>query len=438
MKRHNSIIAENGQVSALIALGFYIIAGMCLLSGWGILMAFPEIISGDPYRLETIALGILTIAGFAASFIFGTYYAVASLLSGSGLWSRPLGLLHLALQTLGIGWLGISFAISAAFQTTGLGMVIGGLLLLCGVFCLVFNLSVTASRFNRWEPAQITVMLSLFWLSICAVLGFALVVDPFYPVTGFDPLRLLESHVVLGLAGFLWLGMIGTSLKLLSMFAISKHQPGAFSWVGCVLCNVVLLAMIPILLFHPQIPFSYLAAVLFVGSLFYFIDILRLVISAKQGRDAAITGTTLALLVGMALLAWMVVGMPILASATEYTREHARVGIAIITLGIMPLMAFSLSMRIIPFLVWRVRCAPYVGKFPVLSATELSDRRAMISAVLCLAVGCTYIIFGQWFSQPAGAQIGSIALLVGAFWCIHSFLPAILAFLLGVDKTAKN
>ncbi len=438
MKKQSTIIAEHGQVSALIAIGFYAIAGMCLLSGWGILMAFPEIISGDPYRLETLSLGVLTIVGFAASFIFGTYYAVASLLSGSGLWNRPLGLVHLVLHTLGIGWLGVSLAASAVVENTHIGLVVGGLLILLGVICLVFNLTVTASRFNRWEPAQLTVLLSLFWLGICAVLGFALVIDQFHPVTGLDPLRLIESHVVLGLAGFLWLGLIGASLKLLSMFAISKYQPGACSWVGCVVSNLVLLAMVPVLLFHPQVPFAYLAAGLLVGSLFYVFDILRLVVTAKNGRDAAIGGTTIALLVGIVLLAWMAVGMPISAVATDFVREQARIGITIITLGIMPLIALSLSMRIIPFLVWRVRCAPYVGKYAVLSASELTDRRAMMSAVLCLALGSAYIIFGQWFSQPAGAQIGSIALFVGAFWCIHTFLPAIMAFLLGVDKPAKT
>lgn len=438
MKRNSSIIPEYGQVSALIAIGFYIIAGMSLISAWGLLMAFPELIFGDPYRLETLAMGIFLMVGFSASFIFGTYYAVASLLSGSGLWSRPLGLLHLALHSIGIGWLVVSFAIRAVLETSFVGLVFGGLFVLGGVFCLVLNFMVTAAKFNRWEPAQITVMLSLFWLSICAVLALALVVDPYYPITGLNPLRLLESHVVLGLAGFLWLGLIGASLKLLSMFAVSKNQPGTFSWIGCAVSNMVLLTLIPVLVFHPQVPFAYLASGLLLGSLFYFIDILRLVISAKHGRDGAIVGSVLALVVGMVLLGWLAAGMPFVMTGTQLLREHARVGIAIITLGIMPLMAISLWMRIIPFLVWRIRCAPFIGKGQVLSSAELSDHRGMTTAVICLAVGCAYIVFGQWLSQPAGAQIGFIALLVGAFWCIHTVLPAIMGFLLGVDKPSKN
>lgn len=441
MSNEIKIIKGHGQVSSLVALGFYGVGLVSLFAMLGIILGYPQTLSGDPYRIEVLGLGALGILGFVASFIFGTYYAVSSLLSGTSLWSRKLALGHLLLHVLGLGWMTVAFAGLSFLNNPYQNILFGGLVVLVGILFLVLNMTVTASRLNRWEPAQITVMSSLFWLGLAAVFVLGLVVERFYPFMSREPQELARIHGYLALAGFLWLGMLGASLKLFSMFAISGRMPGVLSWLGCIVINGALMLTVPVLLFNPPWAYPALAAVILLGSVFFLADGIRLCVGASKGVSAGVVGALVGIVIGVALFAWLAFGLPGVTVGGASEGEAGRMLMALSVLGTAILVFLGMGTRVVPFLVWRVRCMPLVGRSEQPPVGSLSNSSGQAVSVFCLIVGWGYIFAGQFCGREVGTQLGVLCLLIGAGWFLYAVLPSIQAFFLGIepmDKTGEN
>lgn len=428
------LLRDCGQTSAVTALGFLGISGACLLTCLGILFGFPEVLAGDPLRTEVLALAALAVPGFVASFVFGTFYAVASLLSGNGLWSRPLALLHLATHALGMGWLVAAYGGMPFFERPYLGIAIGGAIILAGVVMLVVNLMLTAARHNRWEPAQLTVVASLFWLLLTGGAALARVLEPHLPWLPAQLRAQMEAFILLGLAGFLWLGLLGAVLKLVSMFTVGDRAPGALSWTGLLFIHLVLFALVPVITSYFTPPLGFVAAGIFLGSLAYFADLARLLATARKRPDAGVMTALAGIAAGMALLLWIALGQPVFAEA-EATNAFAAARLATVWMifGTVTLVALGLGLRLLPFLVWRIRCAPWVGHRGVPSPAELERPGSRLPVAVCLLVGAIYILAGQMAGHPAGTQLGVLCLLVGAGWFIHAIGPAVSVFVLGLQ-----
>ncbi len=438
-----SPIRKKGMMSAMVALGFYIVGMLCLLACLAVLAVFPRVLSGDPYRLEVIALAALAIPGFAGSSIFGTFYAVSSLLSGSSLWSRPLAVVHLALHVMGMCGMILALGGMPFLEQPFLGIGAGAVLQLLGVLLLLVNLIVTTSQLNRWEPEQITVMLALFWLGIAALLGLGLFAHIRYPIFQETPLRLMEVYAHLSLAGFLWLGMLGTSLKLFGIFLVGGPKPGGLSWTGCAVINVALMAMAVLPLSFPWTAHAIPAGMIFAGSLLYLADIRRIAVRAKEGWTPGLTVALAGLAAGILLIGW-VAGILAgwLGSGTlegEILRKQARAYVSLAILGTVLMISLGMGTRLVPFLVWRLRCLPLATDGAAPTVNELADTRGSLVFPLCLIAGWTYLAAGQWAGQAVATQLGVLCLLVGIGWFFAVIRPAAEVFLFGAMREAgKN
>ncbi|MCC5838902.1 MAG: hypothetical protein JJT96_02170 [Opitutales bacterium] len=431
-KTSTPFLRDRGQTSAVTALGFLGISGVCLVTCLGILLGFPEVLAGDPLRTEVLALAALAVPGFVASFVFGTFYAVASLLSGSGLWSRPLALLHLATHALGMGWLVAAYGGMPFFEQPYLGIAIGGGIILAGVAMLVVNLMLTAARHNRWEPAQLTVVASLFWLLLAGGAALARVLEPHLAWLPAQLRAQMEGFILLGLAGFLWLGLLGAVLKLVSMFAVGDRAPGALSWTGLVFINGVFFALVPLIASYFAPPLGLVAAGVFLGSLGYFADLARLLATARKRADAGLMTALAGIVAGLALLLWFTLGQPHLSGAeAAIVLETARVATVWMIFATVTLVALGLGLRLLPFLVWRIRCAPWMGQQGVPTPAELERPGSRLPVAVCLLTGAGYLLAGQMAEHPAGTQLGVLCLLVGAGWFAHAIAPAVSLFVLG-------
>jgi len=439
MKDPFKIIKGHGQVSGLIALGFYGIGLVCLVVMLFLLLASPGVATTHPYQLESLGLAALGVVGFIASFLFGTYYAMSSLMSGSSLWSRKLASVHLFLHGAAIIWMVATFGGMPFWENAQQSFVLGGILFLLGVLAMIFTMVATASRLNLWEPAQITVISSLFWLGLAALFLLSLVLEQHYPFMSHGPWELLQIHSIMALAGFLWLGMLGISLKLFTMFMVCRKMPGVLSWIGCILLNATLMLLVPVLLASPSWAFFLISTSLLMGSLFYFADLLRILFSAHKKLQAGSVCALLGLLVGLATMAWLVAGTP------SFVQDHAlapevvqRMVMVLVLFGVALPLFLGIGTQVIPFLVWRIRCMPYVGSYQQPFLSSLFYPRSGLVAAICLLVGITYVILGQFIRELAATQLGTLTILVGVLWFLHALYPSFQAFLLGVEPVPEQ
>lgn len=431
-----------GGLSALVALGFQGIGLAALLGCLAVVILSPGVLSGDPYRMEVLALGVLALAGFAASFVFGSFYAVSSLLSGAGLWSRPLALLHLLLHSLGLSLLTLGLGGLNFLDQPFLPMGTGAILILAGMLLLLLNLVATASQRNRWEPAQITVLFSLFWLGMAAVLGLALFIHIRYPLFREDPVRLLETYATLGVVGFLWLGLLGASLKLLEMFCVGQLRSSSLSWAGCLLINAGLFFLVAMPQRLPWNAYAIPAGLGFLGSMAFLVDMLRLVTGNRALWNPGLAAALLGLLSGVLTLGGLLWSMTSPDQTGETLpadlRAQVRTFLVLVLFGAVALVSLGFGTRLIPFLIWRIRCLPLVRQPSLPAVSDWIDLRSLPAFALCLLLSLGYLAAGQWLDHPAGAQLGMVCLLTGIFWFLFSLRVALQAFFLGVEPASPT
>ena len=426
---------STGMMSAMVALAFFAVGLICLLACLAVLLLFPNVLSGNPYRLEVTALAALVLPGFAGSAVFGTFYAVSSVLTGSRLWSRPLAVAHWFLHTMGLCGMVLALGGMPFLENPFLGVGVGAVLQLIGVLLLFLNLVLTAAQHNRWEPESITVLFALFWLGVSAILGLTLLVHWNFDIFQPKALRYIEVYAIVSMAGFLCLGILGTTLKLFDMFLVGGLHTSGLMWTGCILINLGLF-MIPI----TAVSFAWSAqsvpvGIIFLGSFLYLISAFLRIRTSNSDLTPGITLATCGLVVGVGLI-----GLESLLLAGAITppelvenffREQVRMHASLTVLGTVLMLSLGTGTHLVPLLVWRLRCLPVVREHNGPTADDLIDPRGLPVLLLCLVAGWIYIAVGQWNIQAAGVQLGVLCILIGILWFFMVIRPAVMLFLFG-------
>lgn len=415
---------------AFMAIGFL---------SFGISLAWvlfnPGTLLGDPYESQVLALAHLFLLGFMGSLVFGAGYMILPVISATSLASRPLAWVHWILHIgglTGMVW---------AFRTMDFSAVLpaGGLMFL-GMVLFISNLVWTSSKTNRSDPANLTSISALFWLLVASGLAIAILINKFHPVfPDFEPEWLMGMHAHLGLIGFFWMILLGTALKLFPIFLVSSRKAGAFSWIGLVFLNTSLFLLIPIEMLYPGSGRTVFAWMLFLGSLGYTIDLVRLLWGTYRPLDGGMATAALGVLTGLGILLWNALGQPFAPSGV-LERELVRISFVVATWGVFTLAIFGMATRILPFLIWQVRYARKAiqGKVPL--AQDLANRYALWALFWALLIGLGYLIAAQIADSPGGLQIAAICFAVGALWFVFIVSPALKTLLLGHQeaKTKKN
>lgn len=425
---------KSPRTAPAVALGFFVIGILCLIASLGILFIHPQITSGEPYRTEVVAFAALVSFGFVGSFVFGAAYVISPVMSENRLFSERLAIIHLLLHGVGIGWLVVTYGGMQFLENPKFGFFSGIGLLLVGALIHIFNLIATASRLNQWEPEQLTLMAALFWLGITAVLGISLLLAHWMPTALYAPIVLLKAHAPLGMVGFLWLSLLGFSLKLFNLFLVSGKTAGVLSWIGWSSVNAALMISVPVLLMKSGTGVTISMALLCIGSFCYLGDIVRLWLAAQRPTDWALTGSFIGLLSGFLLLAWVLLGMPFPGGEgnPSVIREVAFVFFIVGIFGSFTLTMLGLSMRLIPLLVWQLRCASLTGSDAPSEPADLIGHGAGIGLMICLVAAWIYLAAGQWTQSVVGAQLGAVCLFCGLYWFLWSLRPAFKAFVFGI------
>jgi len=431
---------ETVRAAPVVSLGFFVIGILSLIASTAVLGLHPSVAFEDSEQMEFLSFAALIGMGFVGSFVFGAAYLVAPVMGGATLYSERGAHLHLLLHGAGLGCLVIVLGGMNFMENPQAGLAFGLCLVLAGAAIHIANLLATASRFNRWEPEQLTLVSGLFWLGLSALAGGAVLVNNWFPFLETDSMKLLRYHAPLGVVGFLWLSLIGIALKAFNLFLVSEKSAGFLSWIGWALVNLALMALVPFYLIGNEVLPLYATGAIFVGSLFYIGDVVRLWLAARRPIDWALSGSFIGLLTGLVPFVWILAGMPGFGveEGGITSNDAARIIFLVGVLGTFAVVLPGLAMRLLPFLVWQIRCAPLVARQSVLPPSALIGRSPAAGAIICLIAGWAYLVAAQWWSSPAGIQIAVVCWAVGLFWFVVSIHPAIRAFVYGVQVISSG
>lgn len=418
------------------ALLFFGVGLASLLSGMVAVLLDPGLLlaadaSGGIPQIGEAApvVGALFVLGGVSSFVFGAGYVLLPLMAASPVWSRKAVWLHLLVHACGVVWLcfGLVAGERAAVEN-------GGFFVLVGIICFVANLVATASRFNRWEPAQLTLVSAVFWLVISSMAGVAFLIGDWVPVgnwVGISEEGLIVAHVLLYIGGFLWLAFLGAGLKVMTMFGISNRHPGALGWIGFCIINLTALAVIPgLILFGADVQRA-LALAAAVGGLCYFGEAIRLFVGSRKVADAGHVTILCGYAAGLGLLLWIACGLPGLTEGGLNSWQAAGACVLLAVLGPFLFAIFGAGSRMVPFLVWQLRCLPQLvrakGKpgFAVPEVGQLSRSIGRVVILLCLLMGFGYLIAGFVGREIVGFQLGMVSTLTAFGFFVYTIAPAI-------------
>ena len=179
----------------------------------------------------------LYIIGFVMSVILGALYQLVPVVLESPFYSLK-----------GSSWLFLAFCLGSV----GLGycMLLGSIPLIQGGGGLVylslvwFGLLFLASflHVKRWSIVTLFLLNASIWLLVGVSLGFIALLGISGVDIGFDIFSLIVRHGMVSLVGFVFFVVLGVSLVLLPMFALSHGVSTIYSKVSFVLLNLGLIS----------------------------------------------------------------------------------------------------------------------------------------------------------------------------------------------------
>lgn len=403
--------------SAAVSLAFFGVGLLTFVLSLVLLVIQPEVLSGDPRRAEVLALTHMLTLGWMSSLIFGTIYTLVPLTAAARLRSVPLAWVHLFFHVQGLILMVLGF-----FETPFAEVSHGGTFMFVGLLLFFLNLYLTAAKFNRWEPANITIIMSLFWLLASGVTGVLLFLNQHLEFAD-DPEGMIALHAHFGLVGFVWLMLIGSGLKIFSMFLVGGSQPGLLSWVGFCLVNLALFLWIPAGLL-PEFPLQ--AAInwmLLAGALAYLIEKTRLCACARERMGWGLTTALLGYVLGIFILVWIQIGSPNPLGESLTGPEWVRAYFVVAVLGPASFILFGLASRLVPFLYAQMRLLADPGKPAGKAVFDSTRSAAELPIFVCLVLGIGYVTVAQLLDQTPGVQLGAVCLLVASGWLAYLALP---------------
>lgn len=411
----------------------------------GILLR-PEVLTTYHYNHFVIALTHLTVLGWMGSALFGALYLLVPVAMGTRLYSEPLARWHWLCHLLGTAGMVWMFWRWDPKQVGHFGSVLA-----VGLGLGLWSLGRTLLRASGCLLVRATVALTLFWWIAAVTVGLGLAAAKCtyesaaqldaIPILGamvrglegtalylrrFDPLALMHAHAHLGLLGAFLLPWMGLSYGLLTAFRSVPPLPSVRFVVVLALWNGVVIGSFFSILHRSSWKMVFtLLGVATVG--FYGTELIRLWRRVRPVLDLP----QLYLLTG---LLWffplsglaVYLSLPGLNLTTQVGQWENVYGLW----GLLGLFTFSLLgmlYKIVPYLAWQRRYAPWLGLSPVPPPHELCS-----AAWLRTGYGLHWLAMAGWTlgtllqhgaAVRAGAGVFLAAVVCHAYnltrWWLH-------------------
>ena len=359
-----------------------------LLVGMSWLIFEPAALAAFHYAPHTVALTHLFILGFILSIVMGSTYQLVPVALETKLAHPQLGLHHFWIHTTGVVGMVISF-----YSWRMGGVTAYGGLVYSGMLLFLFNIITTLRRAPRLDVIGGFILSSVLWMLFTMSAGLLVAIHKQWPFLPWEPLATLQAHAHLGLIGIFVMIIVGVSLKLVPMFALSEIQslPRA-RWILALL-NLGLPLLVYSLLTLSNGLLVLAALTLSTGIVVFGVEIYAIVRARKRRQidwGLKMFFTAQGLLFA-ALVCGLLLVYPGLASV-GWVGQFKTVYALLSLFGFVALAIIGMLHKILPFLVWFRTYSPHIGKAKLPATGEMySPALAVISFGLFmggLVAGC--------------------------------------------------
>lgn len=343
--------------------------------------------------IHLVTLGVLAMTAIGASF---QLLPVVTRRPMARDWPTRLSFW---LMAPGVGVLTLGMALSEAML-----MQVGAALVCSG---LVVFLVLTADNLRR--ASSIPVVSAHGWLALLvlvgvATLGFLLILDFEFGILD-DHTSLATIHMVLGGFGFMGLLVLGFSLVLIPMFALSRSLPQPFGWAQVGLATLALAGITCAILYENEVLF-WCSLVAALGATGCYLWLMRMSLKSRMRKRLGLSFVLIRaswvflILTLMLGAAWYAdVGIPNIPALTGF----------ILLVGWLLTFLFGILQKIMPFLA-SMHAVGKSGLPPLLS--DLTPETPLKIHAVChfaaIAICSVGIVLDQTLVLQGGAALGLI------------------------------
>ncbi len=381
---------------------FFVAAMLSFVPGaLGLVWVAPGLAAGAFYVPAVIAVTHLFTLGFLTLTAIGALCQFLPVAVGT-----PLRWPSLARWTLGLVALGLVLFELGFLASLTTALEVGAGALASGLLLFAFNLLATLARARMRDTTWWALLGAALCLLVTLAWGFALALDR---TRGFVPDRFEAVFVHAHIALFGWLGlvMIAVAGHLQPMFLVVHGVPRtiAAAAVALILSGVAL-AVLPL---GREADAAGLA--LMEAGMFAF-----LLQSARHYRSRLKRKLGPGLALATAGLFVLALALPLAPYAAWSGLEAPRWPLAylLLVLGGIGLFVAGHYYKIVPFLVWFHRFAPFVGERAVPNVAEMFSARVAWVPAVVLPIGLVAMASSVLLGSPAGVRAGALAFAAGA------------------------
>lgn len=392
-----------GDSPPLSLPGSFFVAAMVsfVLGALGLLWVAPALAAGAFYAPPVIAVTHLFTLGFITLTVIGALCQFLPVAVGTPLRWPSLARWTLALVAAGLVLFEIGFLaqVTTSLEAGASALSIGLLLFSANLLATLVRAQVRDTTWWALLGAALCLLVTLGW-------GFALALDR---TRGFIPERFEAVFVHAHIALFGWIGlvMIAVAGHLQPMFLVAHgvSRSVAAAAVGLILSGVILAAL----------PLGRAADA--VGLVLLLAGMLAFLVQSARHYHVRLKrrlGPGLAL--ATAGLLALALALPLAPYAAWSGLEAPRWPVAylILVLGGISLFVAGHYYKIVPFLIWFHRYAPFVGRRPVPNVADLFSEGIAMAPAVMLPAGLATMAAAVLLGSAVGAQVGALLFAAGA------------------------
>lgn len=360
-------MAQNHAPSTTFPMAFMLYGLLCLVAGAAWLVAEPELVTAYHYRPHTVAAAHLFILGFILSVVMGAVYQLVPVALETKLFSEKLMRWHLAFHLVGVTLMVLMFYVWDMKQVGHAGSFVYG-----GMLLFVFNLVRTLGRVPKPNVISAFIVAALLWLFLTMTAGLMLAANKFWPFLPPNPIGLMHAHAHLGVVGIFVMLIVGVSLKLIPMFALSELQSEARAWWVLILINGGLAWLVSAIAVNLPMVSAACAGLIVLGLAVYGVELVA-ILRARKRRTldwGLITFlTAVAMLAPTALCGGLILWWS--DEPSEWTMQLESVYALLALFGVVIFAILGMLYKILPFLVWFRSYSPHIGRVPVPALADM-------------------------------------------------------------------
>ncbi len=387
----------------------YFIGGAALnLIALIVLLLFGSQFAQPFYNLQNAAIVHIQLLGFVMMIIFGALYQLIPVALEVPVFSFKLGYLQFYIYLTGI----IIFVISLIYGNLFFLLPVGATFLYLSMAIFIFNFFMSLKHLEKFDITSKFLIAANISLLIGISLGIFLSLNFF---TGWvsDIFRLVVTHIIFTLLGFIPMVVMGVSMVLLPMFSLAHKFNDKYINIAFYLMVIAVFGFGLGFLFTGS---NYILVsgiyLILLGMVFYLLQVYE--IYSKRPRRTKDIGMDTMFYSHFILILSIITGLfiPFMEKAIYLF------GISLI-FGFFPVLIYGSMFKIVPFLTWFHRFSSLVGKKKVPMLADMLPQKIPDVQVVIYSLGFVVLFIGTFLHISVISILGTVLLLIAVLIFIY-------------------